>query len=348
MLSCGAFVLSIQVLQSLLDSAGMLHFLHAWSAFTKSHSPYTSIVMPIWAGLVPSHLSQWPQKFHFPSLEAIKIPAEYIPADGHMGLEDTESGYHFYHQNSNADHHLHHFDGLEHSLHDSTSLQSDDHRIMLHSEIRDESFHKNLLGLSNASISLDYLSSLKKSLNVNCNKFEALAALIWRERTRMMDFPPSTEVVLFFPVPMKHDAHLAFYGQYGFNCMVSTHAGNLLQSGINEVVLMIQEARMHYSKQFLNCMRKFCQMHLASKRAPPHALIFTVLWYGAEEIDFGTRVAPAAADATRLPSPVNVIAVTGGLEHTIELAMTNVPADFPDQLSFISYGRSTIRSESKL
>eukprot|EP00250_Pteridium_aquilinum_P002774 c12994_g1_i1 orf=318-1085(+) len=81
-LTCGGFVLSVRVLNSLVDSAGILHFLHAWSELTKS-SQNATIIAPLWSG-IPRQLPHWPQKYHFPSLEFAQYgPEEYAHGDQH-------------------------------------------------------------------------------------------------------------------------------------------------------------------------------------------------------------------------------------------------------------------------
>ncbi|KAI5070981.1 hypothetical protein GOP47_0013232 [Adiantum capillus-veneris] len=348
-LTCGGFVLSVRVLQSLCDSAGMLHFLHAWSEMTKSSSQLIAVTTPIWGGTIPSQLPHWPQKFHFPSLEmAAHGPAEYVHVNDHHKLQYVETRDPSYGESVYGDHKSHYLDRRERPHYEDVHVHSSDHTLP-YMEARDQPFHDNVHGLSNITISLEYLSHLKDSIRINCNKFEALAALIWRERTRVLALPLSSEVVLFFPAPVPHDVHVAFYGQYGFNCMVSAQAGDLVQSDLSEVVRMIQMAKVDLVDNFLECMRRFAQLHRnATKRAPPHVLIFTVLWEGVEEIDFGLGSLPFAPDATRLHSPVNVAAVTGGLEETIEIVMTNAPITLTEKIHHHMLPHTPLLSDSKL
>ncbi|MCO5554613.1 hypothetical protein L7F22_008145 [Adiantum nelumboides] len=347
-LTCGGFVLSIRVLQSLVDNAGILHFLYAWSEMTKSSSQIIAVTAPIWGGMIPSQLPQWPQKFHFPSLEMAHGPAEHVHVDDHHKLQYADTRDLSLSESMYGDQKPHYFDKSDRPHYDNVHGVSPDH-TRPYSEAREQPFHDNVHGLSNITISLEYLSHLKDNIRVNCNKFEALAALFWRERTRALSLPLSSEVVLFFPAPVPHDVHVAFYGQYGFNCMVSARAGDLIQTDLSEIVRMIQQAKVHLVDNFLECMRRFAYLHRnATKQAPPHVLLFTVLWDGVEEIDFGLGSPPFAPDATRLHSPVNVAAVTGGLEETIEIVVTNAPIAFTDKVHLHMLPNAALLSDSRL
>lgn len=333
-LTCGGFVVSVRVLQSLCDSAGILHFLHAWSELTKS-SQNVNITVPLWGGMVPAQLSEWPQKFHFPSLELAHGPEEYAHSrDNKLHYMESTRDQSYYDNVSN-DHKFPYMETRDQPYYDNVHGLGHDHKLQ-HVETRDQPYYANVLGLSNISISLEDLNMLKDSTHIKCNKFEALAALFWRERTRALELPLSSEVLLFFPAPVAHDLHLAFYGQYGFNCVVSARAGDLIQRELGEVVGMIQEAKAFLEVNFIQCMKKFVQVHCPAKQAPPHALIFTVLWDGVCDIDFGMGGAPYAPDATRLRSPVNVAAITGALEDTIEIVMTNAPQGLVDKINLRS------------
>lgn len=332
-LTCGGFVVSIKVLQSLCDSAGILHFLHAWSELTKS-SQNVNTTVPLWGGVVPLQLSEWPQKFHFPSLELAHGPEEYAHA------HDNKLHY----MESTRD--QSYMETRDQPYYDNVHGLGHDHKLQ-YIETRDQPYYDNVLGLTNISISLEDLNMLKDSIRIKCNKFEALAALFWRERTRALALPHSSEVLLFFPAPVAHDVHLAFYGQYGFNCVVSARVGDLIQRELGEVVGMIQEAKAYLEANFIQCMKKFAQVHCPAKRAPPHVLIFTVLWDGVCDIDFGMGGAPYAPDATRLRSLVNVAAITGALEDTIEIVMTNAPPTLADKISLHSLSTRPL-SDSRL
>lgn len=300
MLSCGGFVVSIRVLQSLCDSAGMLHFLHAWSELTKSSQNFISTT-PIWGGAMPKQMAEWPQKFNFPSLDLAHEEVESMAHKQHMELAQNQA------------------------------------------------YYENLTGLRNVSISLEELGSLKETIRIKCNRFEALAALFWRERTRALGLPPSSEVILFFPAPVAHDVHMAFYGQYAFNCMAAVSAGNLVQSELAEIVRFLQDAKTSLEENFAHVVKEFAKLHCSAKRAPPHVFLFTLLWDGASEIDFGWGTAPHAPDAVRLHSPVNVAAITGGLEDTIEIVMTNAPLTMADKISLqLLPSRSSLKADSRL
>ena len=187
--------------------------------------------------------------------------------------------------------------------------------------------HGSMLGLANISVRIEELINLKDTINVKCNKFEALVALFWREHVRALNLPSSMDVELFFPAPVPHDTHLAFYGQYAFNCMVTEQVGNLLQADLTKIVQLLHHAKMHLDdNSFVSCVKEFGRLHGTSRRAPPpQVLLFTLLWEGVSEVDFGFATSPYVPDAVRLHSPINGIAITGGLEDTIELVMTNVP-----------------------
>lgn len=348
-LTCGGFTLSIRVLQSLCDSAGMLHFLYAWSELTKS-SQNPNIAIPLWGGRIPSQFSEeWPQKFHFPSLELAHGAEEY--EHGQDKLRNRESS-----RDQPYPDNVHGF-GTDKQYMERRDQPHQDHDLRLgahdsnppYTDTKDQSYDGYGLGLTSISISLQDLSMLKDSIRIKCNRFEALAALFWRERTRALRLPSSSEVLLFFPKPVAHDVHLAFYGQYGFNCVVTARVDDLLQRDLSRVVGMIQEAKAYTEVKFAECMRKFAQVHCPStKRTPLHACIFTVLWDGVNEIDFGMGAVPHAPDAVRRRSPVNVAAITGGLEDSIQIVMTNTPPGLSDKLSHQALSSRPLPSDSRL
>ncbi|KAH7439691.1 hypothetical protein KP509_04G072500 [Ceratopteris richardii] len=301
--------------------------------------------------MIPAELPGWPQKFHFPNLEALQIPASHMHIAEHSRmLHYIGSNDYSHYENNNSGHHAYHSERRNHSLHDSIDLQDLYPHKPLHSDSRYQPFSGNFIGVSNMSISLENLSFLKDSIFGKCNKFEALTALFWRERTRLLDFPPSSEVVLFFPAPVAQDVHLAFYGKYGFNCMVTARASELVQSDLSKVVRLIQDAQVEFAGQFLECMRRFIQLHAyeTQKHAPRHVLLFTVLSHVVEGFDFGTDVHPYLHGAAHVPCPVNAVAITGCSEDNIEVVITNAPLTLTDKISLHLHQHPMLGSDSKL
>lgn len=168
---------------------------------------------------------------------------------------------------------------------------------------------------------------LRKEGSRKCNTFEALAAHVWRERTRALDIPASSEVRLFFPTPVSHDLPMVFYGQYAFNTQAITTVGYLLQNDLAHAVQLIQKASKFVEEGFTKCVTDFADAHCPAGCAPYTNLIFTLLTDDLSKIGFGSGMPPYTADAVRLHSPVNAVSITNVSEDSLELLVTNIPAN---------------------
>lgn len=300
-LGCGGFILSIKLCRGVCDAAGLMHFLCGWAEMARG-KPNVSVT-PVWGDKGGMQTRPW----------------STVSSD-----------------DNNMNGHRIHFPSLQ-----MGSGQLDDpDRGTLTCPHPSRAYRPITSDRVKLDIPLDLVTSLFNWLHVeegcDCNMAQALAAHVWRERTRALQIPHDADARLFFMCDARENHPIGYYGSFTFNCQAMARASDLVELPLSYAVRRIQAAESSLFNDFTACTKDFKRLHCSCGSAPPEVLVFTNLPTATNvdtQLDFGVLGTPdGPSELAHFPSQVNIAAISPRHDSMLQIIMNNVPFVYIDDL----------------